>query len=692
MLYRPLGYALVAVLIALALGASIAAAQTGPVDHGAHHPDSGAPAASSPAAPVPSPTPLGEDKGMEGKMGSPPSPVPSPGSGTQAGGGCGGMMGCMGGGTKPFYPALMDMSSLTLEARLFIEAEARKRLGSGSQAIAAGQAQLHHALSANDPAAMQQAIAGVRQGVLEVESGAAALQAVSAGQPPRQIALTWFKGQMSASAADVMSMSDGPWGLSWYHLTTMVFLIAFMLGAILIHYARLRRIGGLVQRLTPGAVASPAPAGSPTPSSPAARASARPDLVASTGPSKDPAPPPDAAGASPAQSSTITGASAPNKAPIRSWSGELRVAAIFRETPNVKTFRLMNPDGGAIPFTFLPGQFLTFSAKLDGKPVRRSYTIASSPTQCDYVEITVKREDQGAESRYLHDHVAIGDRLEVSGPSGVFTFTGAEADSVVLISGGVGITPMMCVIRYLTDRAFPGDIFFLYGARTPQDIIFREELEHLRRRHRNLHIAETIERAEGTSWTGAVGNISKEFIAHAVPEIAWRRVHVCGPPAMMKAVKTDLLELGVAGEKIKTEAFGPARGAALAPAATVPAPQLAPVAVPGSAPVPPPIAAVAAAPTAAVSAVPSAQVEVQFIKSGKTGPLAPDQSVLEAAEAIGVAIDFSCRVGTCGTCVVPLLQGSVTMEVQDGLSSEDKARGMILACQAKSAGPLVVDA
>lgn len=89
---------------------------------------------------------------------------------------------------------------------------------------------------------------------------------------------------------------------------------------------------------------------------------------------------------------------------------------------------------------------------------------------------------------------------------------------------------------------------------------------------------------------------------------------------------------------------------------------------------------------------PSAQAEVQFSKSGKTGPLAADKCVLEAAEAIGVAIDFQCRVGICGICVVPLQEGSVTMEVQEGLRPEDKARGIILACQAKSAGNLVVDA
>ena len=276
-------------------------------------------------------------------------------------------------------------------------------------------------------------------------------------------------------------------------------------------------------------------------------------------------------------------------------------------------------------------------------------------------------------SRYLHDHVAVGDPLEVSGPSGNFTFTGTEADSIVLISGGVGITPMMCVVRYLTDRSFPGDIFFLHGARTARDFIFREEIGYLEKRHGKLHLAVTMEQAEGTSWSGAVGRISKEFIVQAVPDIARRRVHVCGPPAMMEAVKAELIELGVATAKIKTEAFGLALGAAPAPA-------------PAADPAPPPAAATT------TPAVPSAQAEVQFSKSGKTGPLAPDQSVLEAAEAIGVAIDFSCRVGTCGICVVPLLKGTVTMAVEEGLPPADKARGIILACQAKSVGALVVDA
>ena len=647
-------------------------AQDNPDAHSAHHP----PAATS-EQPSPPPNSGTAPAAMPTTPGAPPQANPM--------GGMGEMMGqMMKQPAKQFYPSLMNMPTLTPEARQYIEREAQQRLATGAQSIGSGETELHHAMAQKDAVAIQKAAASVREGLLQAESGAAALRALSEGQEPRQFALAWFKGQMSLPVKDWMS-GDGLWGLSWYHLTMMAFLVAFLLGAVLIHYARLRSISNLVQRLTPAPAGSSAPVAAPT-----------------SAPPSSPAAPPAPAQAPVVAAATSTAASAPK----RPWSGPLRVAAIFEETPNVKTFRFVGTDAGTIPFTFIPGQFLTFSAEIDGKPIRRSYTIASSPTQHHYVEITVKREEQGAESRYLHDHVAIGDRIEVSGPSGVFTFTSAEADSIVLIGGGVGITPLMCIVRYLTDSAFPGDIFFLYAARTPPDFIFREELDYLVKRHRNLHVSATMARAEGTSWTGTVGYISKEFIARAVPDIARRRVHVCGPPPMMEAVKAQLLELGVARGKIKTEAFGPALGAAPAPAATPgpPSPTAVPAPTPATsegAPTPPaPAAATEGAPTPgapaaatkAAPAIPSAQVEVQFSKSGKTGPLAPDQSVLEAAEAIGVAIDFSCRVGTCGTCVVPLLKGSVTMAVEDGLPPADKARGIILACQAKSAGALVVDA
>ncbi len=598
-------------------------------DHGAHHP--GQPAAPPAAGGAIAPG-----------TASPPQPAR----------GCSGMMGCMGQGGRPFYASLLDMPALTAEARQTIEAEAERRIGWGSQAITSGQARLHQALAANDTAAAQQVTAGLREGLSLLESGIAARHAVEAGMPPRQLAMTWFRGQLGLPVAEAAAMATGPWGLSWYHLTSMAFLVAFLLGTLLIQQARMRRVNALVQRLSAVPVAPAAATGPPAP-----------DAVA---------PPPAGQAPSPAAAAA---------AARRPWSGRLHVAAIFAETPGVKTFRLVAPDGSDIPFVFMPGQFLTVSAEIDGQRVRRSYTIASSPTQRSYVEVTVKREEQGLISRHLHDRVAVGSELEISAPLGVFTFTGTEAGSIVLIAGGVGITPMMSVIRFLTDRSFPGDIQFLYGARSTQDFIFREELEYLQRRHPRLRVAATMSRAEGAAWMGPEGPISKEFIARAVPDIARRRVHLCGPPPMMEAVKAALAELGVPPDQVKTEAFGPARG--VAPGTPAPLPAAAPAPAPAATPAPP-----AAEPT-----VPRiATAEVRFTRSGKTAALAPDETVLEAAEAVGVGIDYSCRVGICGACKVPLLKGEVAMEVEEGLPPEEKARGIILACQAKSVGNLDVEA
>jgi hypothetical protein len=150
---------------------------------------------------------------------------------------------------------------------------------------------------------------------------------------------------------------------------------------------------------------------------------------------------------------------------------------------------------------------------------------------------------------------------------------------------------MMSVARYLTDISYPGEIFFLFGARTTEDFIFREELEYLERRHVNLHVAATMSRAPGTVWMGPEGLISKEFIAHAVPEISRRHVHLCGPPPMMEAVKGELAELGVPKEQVETEAFGPAEG--MAPADSLESAHPAEAALPATPAPPPPAGAIA---------------------------------------------------------------------------------------------------
>lgn len=541
---------------------------------------------------------------------------------------------------RPFFATLLGMPELTPQARQLIAAEAGRRIGWGTQAIAAGHIQLETALASADTMGARLAAETVRDAMRQIESGSSALQAIAQGAVPQQLALTWFRGELGIGSPDPVSPGpahgDGLWGLSWYHVTTMAALLATLIAAVTIQFLRIRRIEGLLRAAPPTSRASlPAPSISPRAELP---------VIA------------------PARASERHGTRS------NSWRGRLHVAAIFSETPDVKTFRLKEPSGADVPFEFKPGQFLTVTVEVQGKKISRSYTIASAPTRRDHVEITVKREEHGEVSRHLHDAISVGDPLEISGPAGVFTFNGDEAGDIVLIAGGVGITPMMSVIRTLTDRAWTGEIHLLYGARTTRDFIFRDELEYLQRRHANLHVVATMRRAEGTSWMGPEGVITKDFIARSVPEIARRRIHLCGPPPMMAAVKTALAELGVPPANIRTEAFGPARGQET------------------------PVAADARKAPAVVAPAATAAATVTFSRSGKSAPLGPNQTVLEAAESVGVAIDFSCRTGICGTCMVPLRSGAVTMAVEDGLPLEEKAKGMILACQAKSTGDVVVEA
>src|ERR1035437_4881416 len=166
----------------------------------------------------------------------------------------------------------------------------------------------------------------------------------------------------------------------------------------------------------------------------------------------------------------------------------------------------------------------------------------------------------GVESRYLHDRVQVSDLLDFAGPSGAFVFTGRECKCLTFIAAGVGITPLMSVTRYLTDRSWPGEIFLLYSCHSPRDFIFKEELEYLQRRHSNLHVIATVTIAEGTDWKGPTGRITKQFIAQSVPDITSRRVHICGPEEMMEATEKFLAELGVPKEQVKAEASGPAIG------------------------------------------------------------------------------------------------------------------------------------
>ena len=345
------------------------------------------------------------------------------------------------------------------------------------------------------------------------------------------------------------------------------------------------------------------------------------------------------------------------------WRGYLRIGSIVTETPGVKSFRLLPLSGdGPMPFTFVPGQFINVAFSIGGARMNRSYSISSSPTQRDYVDLTVKREPRGAVSRHIVDLLKVGDLIEAGGPVGKFTFDGTEAESIVLISAGVGITPMVSITRYLTERSWPGDIFFIYTCRTPADFIFADEVVALQNRNPKLHVAVTSTKAEGTDWKGPRGRMTKELLTQTVPNLASRRIHICGPPTMMEATKSIMTELGVPSDQVKSELFG----------ATKPSPA-------------------AAGPTADPAAAATGPL-VRFSKNNKSAKIHEGQTVLELSEELFIGIENSCRVGTCGVCKVKMISGEVTMAVEDSLDADDKTNGIILACQAIPKSEITVEA
>ena len=736
------GVAAALVLVALAAGAQSAD------EHASHHPGGGAPAAPAappgatgmagmPAAGVPAAPAMGAMTApgipaapatMSGTaapgvlsatamapgapMGTPVGPFAVPGTaatpapGVPAGAGMAGMAGmmasmmapgtagggCVGGNCgagavkTPIYPSLMTLPALTPQKRDEIEALAIQQINEGLDRLARGAESLQRAAETGDNVAMQQSVGLMREGLDEFGSGIAARRVLTEGKAPRNLALDWFKREMNLASPIADEGSRPPFGLTLFHFFTMAILITFALAMVGMYFLKMRRAAALFGRLEsddgpppPGGL--PPPPATPAPSSPAAPPTEKPPSAAgSATPPATPSPTatpatgtPVAPTVSPGGTAAVSASEVSSPAPVTSnWRGPLRIGSIITETPSVKTFRLLpSPNAPLLPFTFVPGQFLNVAFSIGGARMNRSYSISSSPTQRDCVDLTVRREPRGAVSRHIFDLLEVGDLMETQGPVGRFTFTGTEADSIVLISGGVGITPMVSITRYLTEHSWAGEIFFVYVCRTPTDFMFAGELAALQHRNPKLHVVVTMTRPEGTDWKGPRGRLTKELLTQTVPNLASRRVHLCGPPTMMESTRAILAELGVPADRLKTEAFG----------ATKPTP--------------------AAAGTTAKPAAPATGPLVTFSKNNKSakihvdlqrGDSPPKQTILELSEEIGIGIEFSCRVGTCGVCKVKMTSGEVEMAIEDALDPSDKTNGIILACQAKPKGEISVEA
>jgi ferredoxin-NADP reductase len=339
------------------------------------------------------------------------------------------------------------------------------------------------------------------------------------------------------------------------------------------------------------------------------------------------------------------------------------VLAVFEETDEIRTFRMARPEG----LEHAAGQFLTVRVQVDGKPLVRCYSISSAPEATGYLEISVKR--QGVVSGMLHSTVRPGSMLAIKGPNGNFTYPAGDDRPIVCLAGGVGITPLMSMLRHGVAAAPARPVTLLYSVKTERHIAFRHELEWIVERHPQAKVA--IVTSEGPFSIGHfTGHINEAFIRKFVPEVTSSIFMICGPGRMMEAMKQLLASLAVPPPQVRYEAFE----AAIAMAKEEPGVGRAP-----GAPLRHPTAARA-----------GAGHRLTLRQSGVTVPVPRDQSLLEAAEAAGASIPTSCRAGVCLTCRTRLLEGNVECS-SDSLDDDDRASGYILPCVSWAKGDCVLD-
>jgi glycine betaine catabolism B len=398
-------------------------------------------------------------------------------------------------------------------------------------------------------------------------------------------------------------------------------------------------------------------------------------------------------------------------AELTRWTkGDLTVRClqVIDETHDVKTFRFVADP--PVLFTYKPGQFVTLDLEINGEQILRSYSISSTPSKPHTLEITVKRVPpppgagadipQGLVSNWLHDNVKVGSEIKLSGPMGKFTCFANPAQKLLFISAGSGITPMMSMSRWICDTGSDCDMVFFHCARSPRDIIFRQELELMSAKHPNLHLAVSVTRKEpGHSWLSMTGRLDDAMLQLVAPDFCDRTVYVCGPNAFMEGTKQLLEGMGFPMRNYYEESFGPPKKEKKSPAAAPK--ESSPVGLKQmlnqlSTPPSPSLGVDSRSPVMASVASPAAissQTAVLFSKSGKEVTCDGEESILDLAEQEGVKIRFSCRAGNCGACKKRKLEGVTKYQGEpEALEEDEQQEGYILTCISYPVGRVVIDA
>jgi hypothetical protein len=365
------------------------------------------------------------------------------------------------------------------------------------------------------------------------------------------------------------------------------------------------------------------------------------------------------------------------------WSGWREFRVVRREFEDAAqtqcSFHLQPVDGSPLA-PFQPGQYLTFSLKtpeaVAGAPggartITRCYSLSDRPDSTGY-RITIKRAlapaerpelPPGLSSSYFHDRVHEGDVLQVRAPSGHFFIDPDASVPAVFIAGGIGITPMMSMLRWCIEAQPERLVHLYYGVRSSGDHAFKRVLEDLAAAHPAFKLNVVYSSPEPDDVLARdyhhVGYIDLALLRRTLPH-GRHQFYVCGPPPMMQTLVPALREWGVQHDDIHFEAFGPASVRPTGPVSNEPA------------------------------AASSASIDVRFSRAGRTLTWdGQDANLLDFAERHGLAVDSGCRSGSCGSCQTRLMSGVVTYADKP---DHDIPKGHCLLCVGRPKSALVLEA
>lgn len=227
------------------------------------------------------------------------------------------------------------------------------------------------------------------------------------------------------------------------------------------------------------------------------------------------------------------------------------VEKITIETPEAKTFRLALPE----PIEFVCGQYANIRFDFPGKGrVQRAYSIDSSPAHGDFVDLTIRRINDGTVSLHMCNEIEVGDKVETRGPFGKFTWVPEDGGPLMLIGAGSGIVPLMCIIRYCDEIGITDiPITLLYSSKSWDYIIHRDELAQYEAKMPNLTVIHTLTREPDCDKVRYHRRIDREMISDQLPRDAL--CYLCGPPQMCETAASELEDLGVDPDRIFVEKY-----------------------------------------------------------------------------------------------------------------------------------------